>query len=219
MTVLKRVVVWAAWVLLGILGIILLGHIAINTYLKRDHGLTDNEGVLHTSNLYFAYGANMSLRYLKNIRNVEPEGWSAGTVNGYKLTFGVQGINDLEPGFANIATCEDDCSVSGIVYALSDDQFNNIINSEPDEYKVESVPVELPDGNVVTAKVLVGPEQGSFTPSKRYVSIMIDGATEGGVSEDYVKSLSNLETVYTPVLSDLLGTVIYTVVYMQARQE
>lgn len=215
MVIIKR----ALWAVLSILGVILVVHLGINVYLERDHGLKDNAGVLSSTNLYFAYGANMSLKYLKNIRNVEPEGWSAGTVQGYKLTFGVKGINDLEPGFANITRCEEDCSVSGIVYALTDDQFNNIINSEPDEYLVESVPVDLIDGNTVTAKVLIGPEEGSFMPSKRYVNIMIEGATEGGVPKEYVGRLSNLETVYTPVLSDLLGTVIYSVVYMQAREE
>jgi hypothetical protein len=49
---------------------------------------------------YFAYGSNMSARYLYNVRGVFPQQSEAGSLEGHEVRFLAPGLNALEPAFA-----------------------------------------------------------------------------------------------------------------------
>ena len=51
---------------------------------------------------YFGYGANMSKRYLENIRNIKPVSSQSAYMLNYKLVINLKGPNFIEPAFANI---------------------------------------------------------------------------------------------------------------------
>lgn len=194
----------------------LLFQIGVNLYVNRRFEASNRPVSISDENLYFAYGANMSIKYLTNVRNIRPLARSPGQLAGYKLTFGIKGVNALEPGFANIQESVGS-NVEGVVYSLGDTDFSRIVGSEPDEYKTKTVFVTLRSGETVEARVLIAPEEGEFQPSRRYLQIMIDGAKEAGLSPEYVARMESSESVHKPVISEIMGTVIYTVVLVQSH--
>lgn len=198
-----------------LLAVLFLFHVGVSLYVNKQPDTSNKAVSSRDEHLYFAYGANMSIKYLINVRNVHPLARSPGQLSGYKLTFGIKGVNALEPGFANIQE-SDGAVVEGVVYALGDADFSRIVGSEPDEYRVRTVPVTLRTGETVEARVLMAPEEGSFQPSKRYLQIMIDGAKEAGLSPEYVARLESSRAVHKGFLSEIMGTVIYTVVFVQS---
>lgn len=198
-----------------LLSALFLFHLGVGVYVDKKPEVSFTAVSGHHEHLYFAYGANMSIKYLTNIRNVRPLARSGGSLSGYELTFGVKGVNALEPGFANIRA-HDGAVVEGVVYALAEADFTRIVGSEPDEYGVKTVPVMLRTGETVHARVLMAAEEGGFQPSRRYLQIMVDGATEAELSPEYVARLESNRAVHKGFLSEIMGTVIYTFVFLQS---
>lgn len=203
-------------IVVTLLIVLFLFHLGVGLYVNKKPEGNLKAVADHHEHLYFAYGANMSIKYLTNVRNIRPLARSAGRLPDYQLTFGIKGVNALEPGFANIQA-NSAAVVEGVVYALGDAEFSQIVGSEPDEYRVRTVSVMLRTGQSVEARVLMAPEEGAFQPSKRYLQIMVDGAREAGLSPEYVARLANHRAVHKGFLSEIMGTVIYTFVFVQSN--
>lgn len=159
--------------------------------------------------LYFAYGANMSRRYLANIRNIQALDTTPAELPGYCLTFNLKGRNFIEPGFANIVPSENE-NVEGVVHLVTLPDLDRILKSEPSEYKISDVEV-IVKGQKVSAKTLlyIGDCAEIYNPSKRYLQLLTGAAEEHGLSETYIGKLNSTKYVYFPLLSESYGAVIY----------
>lgn len=190
----------------------------VDTALMNDTYAPAEEQMLEEAGKkYFAYGSNMSTAYLTNIRGVYPLDKETAKLRGYKLTFSLRGPNWIEPGFANIAPA-DNGFVEGVVYTLDQAAYERVVLSEPDEYRQVTVDLVTADGRTIQAVTLVGPNQGEFQPSKRYLKTLVKGAQENELSAEYIESLRAIDPVYVPLLSEVMGSVIYVYVYLQSSK-
>lgn len=190
----------------------------VDTALMNDTYVPAEEQMIAVpSRRYFAYGSNMSTAYLTNIRGVYPLDRESAKLSGYKLNFSLRGPNWIEPGFANIAPA-DDAFVEGVVYTLDEAAYERVVLSEPEEYRQVTVDVVTPAGKTIQAITLVGPDQGEFQPSKRYLKTLVKGAQENELSATYIASLHAIDSVYVPLLSEAMGSVIYLYVYLQSTK-
>ena len=89
---------------------------------------------------YFGYGANMSKEYLENRRRVFPSEIHTGVLKDYKLIMNMEGPNFIEPSFANIIKKPNE-SLEGVLSKITQNELNQIINSEGANYEVEDITV------------------------------------------------------------------------------
>ncbi len=187
--------------------------------VNKEYITTDNNNLKDAQYLYFAYGSNMSEQYLRNIRSVTPKAKDSAKLLGYQLGFSMKGINFLEPGFANISKVADKkVSVEGVVYSLDESDFHKILNSESSLYRVEQVLVTPASGKSILAYTLTSPNQGKYTPSRRYLNRVLVGAKENGLSPQYIATLKDTQSAYTPLLSEFMGAIIHAVVHYKSGQ-
>ena len=91
---------------------------------------------------YFGYGANMSKEYLENRRRVFPSEIHTGVLKDYKLIMNMEGPNFIEPSFANIIKKPNE-SLEGVLSKITQNELNQIINSEGANYEVEDITVSV----------------------------------------------------------------------------
>jgi hypothetical protein len=168
---------------------------------------------------YFAYGSNMNPNYLTYIRDVRSQWSEAGILRNYELGFGLAGIPGLEPSFANL-TPVDGGTVYGVVHRLTSADLARIKGSERNIYGWRTVPVETLEGKTMQAWTLVAGADDSplAIPSRRYLNIMRDAARRYGFPREQIKRLDSLRGAYQPVLSELVGTFIQSIVWLNARR-
>lgn len=206
----------AAWIVLPPAAFIAVYH-GVDTVLMNDiYVPAEEQRIEEADKKYFAYGSNMSTAYLTNIRGVHPLDKQAARLKGYELTFSLRGPNWIEPGFANIAPAANG-TVEGVVYTLEPEAYERIIQSEPDDYLQVTVDLETSDGRTVQAVTLVGPDQGDYRPSRRYLKILITGARENELSDEYISRLRSIDSAYVPLLSEVMGSIIYFYVYFHSK--
>lgn len=169
------------------------------------------------SRFYFAYGSNMSGRYLREVRLVTPIEAQKAILRSYELTASLEGVNFLEPGWVNIVSNSDE-HVEGVLYELSENDYGKIMASEGNRYKILDVNLELEDGSCVIASTLKANPEGGYKLSKRYLSLLLDGADENRLSSEYVTKLKGFQTVYYPFLSELMGAIVEYAVYRKATK-
>jgi len=159
---------------------------------------------------YFAYGSNMSTRYLSNIRNVSVIESKQAVLYDHQVRFSLSGIQPIEPGFAALHEATDHISY-GVAHQIPTTDFERVIASEGDDYYVKQVTLTLPNGEQINATTLVSKTDplSDIIPSQRYLNILIEGATEHQLPEKYVKELRGYDGAYIPILSELFGSVIY----------
>lgn len=161
---------------------------------------------------YFAYGANMSTRYLYNVRGVLPAHSAPGVINGFEVRFMPPGITALEPAFAYLLKAEAQ-KTHGVLHRVSKQDLNRVKESEGTGYEWVTLPVEVGTGQIVSAQTLVRLSHGEGAiPSRRYLAILIEGATEHGLPAAYVAELEEITPAYVPVASELLGNILQAVV-------
>lgn len=167
--------------------------------------------------LYFAYGANMSARYLANIRQVRALETKPATVEGYGLTFNLPGINFLEPGFANIVINAEE-QVEGVVHRVTAADLARILKSEPEHYQIIDVQAQV-EGKSVSAKSLIylSDSKQTYKPSKRYRNMLLRAAAEHSLSELYIAKIKSTQCVYYPILSEAFGSIIHLAVKLKAK--
>ena len=144
---------------------------------------------------YFAYGANLDPAILIERRGIVPMASRRAILHGYQLVFDQPGIPWLEPSFANLAPDEAG-AVHGVAYRLSPEQLEELDALEGDgAYDHLDVSLEVEDGPPVMAKTYVtyDTEQG-LLPSRRYMGLLIRGAREHGLHEEWIHRLETQPT-------------------------
>ncbi len=157
---------------------------------------------------YFAYGSNMSTRYLYNVRGVLPAQSQSGMIEGYQVSFMKPGLNALEPAFAYLIKSEGK-NAYGVLHLVSKQDLEKIEKSEGKIYQWRILPVKLSNGQMIEAQTLVRLSAGDIgKPSRRYLQILVEGALEHQLPATYVSELREMPSVYVPVLSELMGDLL-----------
>lgn len=208
----------AIWRILGVFILLVVACVGIfHIRIERDFNrplpaATSKNTNASGNNYYFAYGSNMSTRYIYNVRNVLPTHSEAGLIENYEVRMLSPGLNALEPAFAYLLKAESKIA-HGVVHQVTDADLIKIKESEAGEYEWATLPVRIKSGEFIQAQTLVrrsGGEKGE--PSRRYLNILIEGATEHGLPNSFIAELKTMPSVYVPVASEVVGDIVIAVV-------
>jgi gamma-glutamylcyclotransferase len=142
--------------------------------------------------LYFAYGSNMERVQLKRLC-LKARFVAAAVLPDHELVFsgksrmwggGIADIRDL-PGK----------KVEGVVWEISEAEREALDEYEgyPDLYVRQDVQVRTASGKVVTAFAYVMANPGrELPPSKQYKRLLVSGAEEHDLSEEYIAFLESI---------------------------
>lgn len=144
--------------------------------------------------LYFAYGCNMERFWFKK-RCPGAKFVSAAKLRDYDITF-VQrsmmwggGTADLKPTPGGV--------VEGVLWEVGEHDMKALDQYEgvPKDYIRKMVTAETKDGKTVQAHAyFMVQSEGYRPPSKRYMRLLIQGAEEHGLSDEYVMRLESIRT-------------------------
>ncbi|KAI0126678.1 gliotoxin biosynthesis protein [Xylariales sp. AK1849] len=171
----------------------------------------DNKIVYNSEDIvwYFAFGSNMKSSVMKS-RNINILSITPVVVHQYVLTFDVFGLPYSEPSMASIAKylADDETSetgsnppdVHGVAYLISRSDFRRLVGSEGggvayDEIEVTGSPVD--HGNDLEPLAMVTltakhPRRPNVSPSRRYLTLLREGAEEHNLPAEYRKYLEDL---------------------------
>jgi hypothetical protein len=149
---------------------------------------------------YFAYGSNMQSATLRGRRGVEYARALPARVPGWRLVLDKPPLLAVGCGFANIVP-DADGEVLGVLFELTDDALAHVELSEGvrignyDAVAVEAWPL-AGGGESVPARSLSSPRRDpSLQPSLRYMALLIAGALEHGLPDEYVAALRAVPAV------------------------
>lgn len=150
---------------------------------------------------YFGYGSNMSATSLA-AKGVESERSEPAVLRDWRLSFTVPNFFAIEGCTGNIVP-DEGRAVHGVLYACDDRYLPVLDELEAVDvaYARRELEVETYGGERVVAYVYVGlparvvPEG---MPSLRYRNILVQGARDAGLRDDYVAWLGDLPVVERP---------------------
>lgn len=160
----------------------------------------------------------MNLISLK-AKGVDPIQSQKAILRGWKLTFNVQHWFRHEGGMGNIIRSNNENDiVEGVVHLCHDDQLASMdaMESFGVAYDRIEVQLETASGTVMAFAYIGMPGylDNSCLPTRRYLNILLKGATAAGLSEYYIKNLSShslLPEIVYPVFDAPAGSFpIYT---------
>ncbi|MDE2694079.1 MAG: gamma-glutamylcyclotransferase [Paracoccaceae bacterium] len=166
---------------------------------------------------YFSYGSNMSASYLKKIRNVKTSLSQVAKLKDYQFVMNMPGPNFIEPGFGNI-TEKKGFYVEGMLHEISDDDFRRIVASEGEDYMVADISLETDSGLQLSKTLIYKSDVKELKTSRRYLKLIVNAARENKLSIEYINELSQIRSVYYPVLSEYYSIVVYFWVKSRARK-
>ena len=137
--------------------------------------------------LYFAYGSNL-LRSQMQARCPGARLHSVVRLEGYELCFPMISFTRSGMGVASIRPNEA-ASVEGVIYAMTPDDFRRLDHYESEGTKYRRDTITIPKlGEVWTyfSRLDAGHH---YPPSAEYLNAVIQGATECGLSAEYIDIL------------------------------
>ncbi len=149
---------------------------------------------LSTDLWYFGYGSNMNRSIFLERRRMRALETRTGYLDDYRLCFnlpvgsGERGVANLEP-FAGART-------HGVLYRLSAEQADHLDRTEGVPAGVyRRISVSVVAGTVrVDAFTYLSPHtRTGRKPSARYLGLLLEGARQHGLPDDYVRALEGLE--------------------------
>lgn len=145
---------------------------------------------------YFAYGSNMHSGTFRHRRRLSPSAWRIGRLPGYRLRFNLPGWPIGRAAPANVSL-DEKAEVWGVLYCLTWRQlvWLNVTEGVPGRvYQPLSLPVVDAEGRTLPAITYVAdgaPEDGR--PSRRYITLLRDGAREHGLPEHWIAMLDAVD--------------------------
>lgn len=151
---------------------------------------------------YFAYGSNMCSETMKSLRKLNPISSKPAVLDNYQLKFDIPGMPLIEPSWASVEECKES-KVHGVLYELTPDEFASVCRTEgvPFSYTLKRCQVRS------YSKYYTETEQSAFTlikspllprnklpspPSQSYLNVLIRGAEEFDLDDEYIKKLKNI---------------------------
>ena len=148
---------------------------------------------------YFAYGSNMQTATFGGRRGITPVSAHTARAPGWRLVLDKPPLLGPAPGFANLVP-DAGAEVFGVVYEISADDMAHVELTEGvaiDNYRrVEIDVVALAAGPAaLRALTLVSDKRApGLRPSARYMALLIDGAEEHGLPDEWIALLRSLPT-------------------------
>lgn len=144
---------------------------------------------------YFAYGSNMARAIFLDTRKMQPLASQGGWVEDFRLCFNIP-IGAGERGVANLLA-EAGARTHGVVYQLSEADFERLDASEGvgfGLYKRVAVSVRTAADRRIDAWTYQSTvvTEGR-KPSLRYLSLLLDGARENSLPDEYLALLQAFE--------------------------
>jgi hypothetical protein len=149
---------------------------------------------------YFAYGSNMQAATFRGRRGVTPRSAVAARAPGWRLVLDKPPLLSIGHSFANIVR-DDQAVAYGVAYEITLDDMAHVDFSEGVQignYTRVEITVErlAPSGESFPAFTLTSEKQATdLQPSTRYMGLLIDGALEHGLPEDWVAMLRGVPAV------------------------
>ncbi len=154
---------------------------------------------------YFGFGSNMSILSLR-AKGVEPLASQRAILPGWRLRFNVQHFFRHEGGVGNIEqTGNPEDRVLGVLHECPDEALAQLDAAEAYGHGYDRIEVEVespPGGNrrnghrninKVPALTYIGMPQfidNQRLPSRRYLNIVLAGARQAELDEDYIQALA-----------------------------
>ena len=143
--------------------------------------------------LYFAYGSNLKLSQL--LRRC-PGSTVAGRARlpGYRLAF-TRYSTKRKGGVADIVA-EPEAEVWGVLYDVDDEGMASLDAFEgvPRAYRRETVTVTDDEGVEREAQTYIAHRTGEFAPGREYLDLIVTGAREHGLPDEYIRSVEAVKT-------------------------
>lgn len=153
---------------------------------------------------YFAYGANMGTEILVRRRGVQPLRSEVARLEGYRLIFSQAGVPIIEPCFASIEAAPGE-AVYGVVHNLAVDTAEHLDQFEGPTYQRIAVSVEGSNNGLINAWTYRARHPiAGLLPSRRYLNLIINGAREFALPEDYIRFLESQPVTHLPIVSTLV---------------
>lgn len=139
---------------------------------------------------YFGYGSNMNSKVFQGRRQMRPTKIERAVLKDYRLAFNQPGIPWLEPSFANIEEAPGEY-IEGVLYEITGAEMVRLDISEGNgAYDIVTSSVEGEVSGTVTAHTFATKNVShGLHPSLRYMTLLIDGAVEHGLSNEWVQML------------------------------
>jgi hypothetical protein len=147
---------------------------------------------------YFAYGSNMQAATFRGRRGIEPRHAVAVRVGGWRLVLDKPPILSIGHAFANLVP-DPQAVVYGVAYEISADDLAHLEFSEGVQlgnYARVEIDAETLAGEPLRACTLTSEKRGpDLRPSIRYMGLLIDGAIEHGLPEQWIAMLRAVPAV------------------------
>ena len=147
---------------------------------------------------YFAYGSNMQTATFKGRRGIQFHQAVPGRAKGWQLVLDKPPLVPIGESFANIVP-DPAATAVGVLYEIDKSGLEDIGITEGvfvDNYRwveIEVQPLNDSAAGPVTAMTLTSDvRDDSFQPSHRYMRLLIQGALEHGLPEDYIAFLRSV---------------------------
>ncbi len=147
---------------------------------------------------YFAYGSNMQTATFRGRRGIEFRAAVAGYARGWRIVFDKPPIVPMREAYANIVR-DPNAAVWGVVYEISDDDLAHVELTEGvliGNYERAEIEVLCPPRSQCRVAFTLTSDRADPTllPSQRYLGLLIDGASEHGLPQQYVELLRAVPT-------------------------
>uniref|UniRef100_A0A646QF06 gamma-glutamylcyclotransferase n=1 Tax=Hemiscolopendra marginata TaxID=943146 RepID=A0A646QF06_9MYRI len=140
--------------------------------------------------LYFAYGSNLLTERIR-INNPSARKVAIARLCRWRLDFNLYG--KAWHGAAATIVPDSNCNVWGVVWEIDND---DMINLDKQEYGYDAVTVEVESDNCTKyacrSYVMSSPFVGDRRPSTVYKNVIIKGAIEHQLPEDYINMLHQI---------------------------
>jgi len=144
---------------------------------------------------YFAYGSNLCRAILVERRGLRPLESRRARLDGHRLAFDLP-VGPGERGVANLVV-DPAAATWGVCYLLDASACEHLDRTEGVHrgyYRRLQVSVVTDDGTSLAAFAYQGNVSvAGRKPSQRYLGLLLDGAREHGLPEEWIRHLEGLE--------------------------
>jgi len=143
---------------------------------------------------YFAYGSNMQSATFRGRRGIEPRRAHAVRARGWRLVLDKPPLVSVGHSFANVVP-DDAATAYGVIYEISTEDLAHVEYSEGVQignYCRADIEVEVlaSPQESLRAVTLTSDKRGQgLQPSLRYMGLLIEGALEHALPEEWVTML------------------------------
>ena len=147
---------------------------------------------------YFAYGSNMQSATLRGRRGIEYHRALPGRLDGWRLVLDKPPLIPIGGSFANVIP-DPTAAVHGVLFEMTEEDLAHLDLTEGvlvgnyERVPVTVQPLVPADAEAIVAYTLTSERRDpSRLPTHRYMRLLIEGAEEHGLPEEYVALLRSV---------------------------